>query len=200
MGCLVVAWRQPRGFAEPTRSCAGAGGASKCASDGSRGRVAVCNYQLRGGQTGAGRGRLPARFAAERNLQLHSATTEVSWHAAHRGPPCRRLPISDSGSLEYRRATALAASTTSGRPAPWSRREMRTLARRVGLGVAARGDISDLIDWTRRAQDAGLDSVWIHDSYFERDAATYGSAIASALATDPSSSCLLYTSPSPRDR
>ncbi len=65
---------------------------------------------------------------------------------------------------------------------------MRALARRVGLGVAARGDISDLIDWTRRARDAGLDSVWVHDSYFERDAVTYGSAIAGALATDPDSS------------
>jgi 1,4-dihydroxy-2-naphthoate octaprenyltransferase len=65
---------------------------------------------------------------------------------------------------------------------------MRALARRIGLGVAARGDISDLIDWTRRARDAGLDSVWIHDSYFERDAVTYGSAIASALAADPSGS------------
>jgi 1,4-dihydroxy-2-naphthoate octaprenyltransferase len=65
---------------------------------------------------------------------------------------------------------------------------MRTLARRVGLGIAARGDISDTIDWTRRARDAGLDSVWIHDSYFERDAITYGSAIAGALANDPDSS------------
>ena len=65
---------------------------------------------------------------------------------------------------------------------------MRALARRVGLGIAARGDISDVIDWTRRARDAGLDSIWIHDSYFERDAVTYGSAIASALATDPDGS------------
>ncbi len=65
---------------------------------------------------------------------------------------------------------------------------MRALARRVGLGIAARGDISDVIDWTRRARDAGLDSIWIHDSYFERDAVTYGSAIAGALATDPDSS------------
>ncbi|HEX7496887.1 MAG TPA: LLM class flavin-dependent oxidoreductase [Candidatus Limnocylindrales bacterium] len=65
---------------------------------------------------------------------------------------------------------------------------MRALARRVGLGVAARGDISDLIDWTRRARDAGLDSVWIHDSYFERDAVSYGSAIAGALSMDPDSS------------
>ncbi|MFI5258064.1 MAG: LLM class flavin-dependent oxidoreductase, partial [Candidatus Limnocylindrales bacterium] len=65
---------------------------------------------------------------------------------------------------------------------------MRALARPVGLGIAARGDISDVIDWTRRARDAGLDSIWIHDSYFERDAITYGSAIAGALSTDPDSS------------
>jgi 1,4-dihydroxy-2-naphthoate octaprenyltransferase len=65
---------------------------------------------------------------------------------------------------------------------------MRALARRVGLGIAARGDISDTIDWVRRARDAGLDSVWIHDSYFERDAITYAAAIAGALATDPVSS------------
>ena len=65
---------------------------------------------------------------------------------------------------------------------------MRALARRVGLGIAARGDISDTIDWVRRARDAGLDSVWIHDSYFERDAVTYGAAIAGALANDPDSS------------
>ena len=51
---------------------------------------------------------------------------------------------------------------------------MRSLTRRVGLGLAARGDVSDVIDWTRRARDAGLDSVWIHDSYYERDAITYG--------------------------
>jgi len=64
---------------------------------------------------------------------------------------------------------------------------MRALARRVGLGLAARGDIPDTIDWVRRARDAGLDSVWIHDSYFERDAITYASAIAGALANDPAS-------------
>jgi 1,4-dihydroxy-2-naphthoate octaprenyltransferase len=62
---------------------------------------------------------------------------------------------------------------------------MRALARRVGLGIAARGDISDTIDWTRRARDAGLDSVWIHDTPYERDSVTYGSAIAAALSTDP---------------
>jgi 1,4-dihydroxy-2-naphthoate octaprenyltransferase len=61
---------------------------------------------------------------------------------------------------------------------------MRELARRVGLGLAARGDIADTIEWTRLARDAGLEGVWIHDSYFERDAVTYGTAVASALAAD----------------
>jgi 1,4-dihydroxy-2-naphthoate polyprenyltransferase len=64
---------------------------------------------------------------------------------------------------------------------------MRQLSRRVGLGLAARGDVEDVIDWSRRARDAGLDSVWVHDSYFERDAVTYVSAICSALANDPDS-------------
>jgi 1,4-dihydroxy-2-naphthoate polyprenyltransferase len=64
---------------------------------------------------------------------------------------------------------------------------MRTLSRRVGLGLAARGDVEDVIDWSRRARDAGLDSVWIHDSYFERDAISYASAICGALANDPDS-------------
>ena len=65
---------------------------------------------------------------------------------------------------------------------------MRTLSRRVGLGLAARGDVEDVIDWSRRARDAGLDSVWIHDSYYERDAISYVSAICGALATDPETS------------
>ncbi|HEX7496576.1 MAG TPA: LLM class flavin-dependent oxidoreductase, partial [Candidatus Limnocylindrales bacterium] len=65
---------------------------------------------------------------------------------------------------------------------------MRALTRRVGLGLAARGDVSDVIDWTRRARDAGLDSLWIHDSYYERDAITYGAAVAGALANDSESS------------
>ncbi len=62
---------------------------------------------------------------------------------------------------------------------------MRPLARPVGLGLAARGDVEDVIDWSRQARDAGLDSVWIHDSYFEREAVTYVSAICTALAEDP---------------
>jgi 1,4-dihydroxy-2-naphthoate octaprenyltransferase len=61
---------------------------------------------------------------------------------------------------------------------------MRTLARPIGLGLAARGDIEDVVGWSRQARDAGLDSVWIHDSYFERDAVSFGSAIAAAIGGD----------------
>ena len=61
---------------------------------------------------------------------------------------------------------------------------MRALARPVGLGLAARGDIGDVVRWARQARDEGLDSIWIHDSYYERDAITFGSAVASALAAD----------------
>lgn len=61
---------------------------------------------------------------------------------------------------------------------------MRTLARPIGLGFAARGDPEDVLDWSRRARDAGLDSVWIHDSYFERDAVTFASVVAEGIAQD----------------
>ena len=58
---------------------------------------------------------------------------------------------------------------------------MANLARRVGLGLAARGSVSDSVDWARRARAAGLESVWFHDSYFERDAVTYATAVASQV-------------------
>jgi 1,4-dihydroxy-2-naphthoate octaprenyltransferase len=61
---------------------------------------------------------------------------------------------------------------------------MRTLARPVGLGLAARGDPADAVEWARRARDAGLESIWTHDSYFERDAVTFTTAIAQAMALD----------------
>ena len=61
---------------------------------------------------------------------------------------------------------------------------MATLARSIGLGLAARGDIDDVIRWARQARDGGLDSIWIHDSYYERDAITFGSSVATALAQD----------------
>src|SRR5581483_11327182 len=60
-------------------------------------------------------------------------------------------------------------------------RAMPSLARRVGLGLAARGSVSDTVGWVRRARAAGLDSVWFHDSYFERDAVTYASAVAAQV-------------------
>ncbi len=56
------------------------------------------------------------------------------------------------------------------------------LARRVGFGIAARGSVDDCVKWSERARAAGIESVWIHDSYFERDAITYASAIASQVS------------------
>src|SRR5215212_6999433 len=64
---------------------------------------------------------------------------------------------------------------------------MSTLARQIGLGLAARGDLDDVVEWGRRARDAGLDSIWIHDSYYERDAVTFASAVAGGLADDKTS-------------
>ena len=61
---------------------------------------------------------------------------------------------------------------------------MRTLSRPIGLGLAARGDVEDVVRWAREARDGGLDSIWIHDSYFERDAVSFSTAVASALAAD----------------
>jgi 1,4-dihydroxy-2-naphthoate octaprenyltransferase len=51
----------------------------------------------------------------------------------------------------------------------------------VGIGLAARGEVSDVVEWSREAARRGLDSVWIHDSYFERDAVTYATAIAAQV-------------------
>lgn len=61
---------------------------------------------------------------------------------------------------------------------------MPSLNRPVGLGLAARDDPADVVEWSRRASHLGLDSVWIHDSYFERDAVTFATAIASHLSED----------------
>jgi 1,4-dihydroxy-2-naphthoate octaprenyltransferase len=58
---------------------------------------------------------------------------------------------------------------------------MATLARRVGLGLNARGDVADTVAWAERARSAGLESLWFHDSYFERDGVTYASAVASQV-------------------
>ena len=37
--------------------------------------------------------------------------------------------------------------------------------------------MTDTAEWARRAEDLGLDSVWVHDSYFERDPITYLTAM-----------------------
>jgi len=61
---------------------------------------------------------------------------------------------------------------------------MNAIARRIGLGLAARGEVDEVVAWSAAARASGLDSVWIHDSYFERDAVSYVSAIASELGAD----------------
>jgi 1,4-dihydroxy-2-naphthoate octaprenyltransferase len=61
---------------------------------------------------------------------------------------------------------------------------MRALERRVALGLAGRGDIDDVVRWTRRARDAGLDGIWVHDTPYERDGITYGTVVARTLAQE----------------
>lgn len=61
---------------------------------------------------------------------------------------------------------------------------MTAIARRIGLGLAARGEVGEVVAWSAAARASGLDSVWIHDSYFERDAVSYASAIAAELGAD----------------
>jgi 1,4-dihydroxy-2-naphthoate octaprenyltransferase len=58
---------------------------------------------------------------------------------------------------------------------------MAGVVRRVGLGLAARGEVRKAVEYARQAADLGLDSVWIHDSYFERDAVTFLAAIATEV-------------------
>jgi 1,4-dihydroxy-2-naphthoate polyprenyltransferase len=61
---------------------------------------------------------------------------------------------------------------------------MSALARRIGLGLAARGEVDEVVAWGSAARAAGLDSIWVHDSYYERDAVSYVAALASALGAD----------------
>lgn len=56
-----------------------------------------------------------------------------------------------------------------------------TLVRPVGLGLASRGDLRDAVRYAEQARVAGCESVWFHESYFERDAVTYATAIAAAV-------------------
>jgi 1,4-dihydroxy-2-naphthoate octaprenyltransferase len=56
------------------------------------------------------------------------------------------------------------------------------LVRRVGLGLAASGEVRTAVAAAERARAAGIESVWFHESYFERDAVTYATATAAAVA------------------
>ncbi len=58
---------------------------------------------------------------------------------------------------------------------------MTELVRPVGLGLASRGAVDDVLEWAQQARRKGLHSIWFHDSLFERDAVTYAAAIASQV-------------------
>ena len=60
---------------------------------------------------------------------------------------------------------------------------MDMLGRRVGLGLAARGDVRDTVEYALQAERLGFESVWIHDSYFERDPVTYLATIGREVRT-----------------
>jgi 1,4-dihydroxy-2-naphthoate polyprenyltransferase len=57
---------------------------------------------------------------------------------------------------------------------------MPELNKPVGLGLAARGDLRETVDWVLRAERLGLESVWVHDSYFERDPISFLAPMAQA--------------------
>src|SRR5258708_5951666 len=59
---------------------------------------------------------------------------------------------------------------------------MPELTRPAGLGLAARGDVEETIDWVVRAERAGLESAWLHDSYFERDPISFLAPMARATS------------------
>src|SRR2546430_12828388 len=69
-----------------------------------------------------------------------------------------RIPIATDGALEY------------GDLVP-------ELGRRVGIGLAARGDVREAAVWARRVEELGLDSILGHDRYFERDPIPYLTAM-----------------------
>ncbi|MGH2876877.1 MAG: LLM class flavin-dependent oxidoreductase, partial [Solirubrobacteraceae bacterium] len=58
---------------------------------------------------------------------------------------------------------------------------MASLVRPVALGLGSSGDVREAVRAADRARAAGLDAVWFHESYFERDAVTYATAIAAAV-------------------
>jgi 1,4-dihydroxy-2-naphthoate polyprenyltransferase len=55
---------------------------------------------------------------------------------------------------------------------------MTELIRPIGIGLAGRGEISDIIRWVDDARRSNIHIVWIHDTPYERDAITHAAAIA----------------------
>ncbi|MGH7641390.1 MAG: LLM class flavin-dependent oxidoreductase [Candidatus Dormibacteria bacterium] len=58
---------------------------------------------------------------------------------------------------------------------------MPALTRPVGLGLNAQGDVRDAVHQADLAERAGLEAVWLHESYFARDSVSYASAIAASV-------------------
>src|SRR5258708_20878381 len=57
---------------------------------------------------------------------------------------------------------------------------MPELTRPAGLGLAARGDVEETIDWVVRAERVGLAVAWLHDSCFEREPISFVAPMAQA--------------------
>ncbi|BEP15281.1 hypothetical protein acdb102_35920 [Acidothermaceae bacterium B102] len=55
---------------------------------------------------------------------------------------------------------------------------MPSLVRQVGLGLGSQGPLRDAVRYAERARAAGLESVWFHETYFQRDAVTYATVVA----------------------
>src|SRR5947209_3395859 len=68
-------------------------------------------------------------------------------------------------------------------PLPSGIHMIESATRPIGLGLAARGDIRDTVTYAQRAEHFGFESVWVHDSYFERDPISYLAAIAENVGT-----------------
>ena len=54
--------------------------------------------------------------------------------------------------------------------------------RPVGLGLGGHGEVAAAVGYAQQAAAAGLDSVFFHETYFERDAITYAAAVARDVA------------------
>ncbi len=53
--------------------------------------------------------------------------------------------------------------------------------RPVGLGLGGHGEVAAAVSYARQAAALGLDSVFFHETYFERDAVTYATAVAQSV-------------------